>query len=124
MKFIKRFTLSAGQVARDFQNSCAQVIDQLATVVNAIGFGTPASGVKPDNVDGIWLVAQFTAANTDTVFQHLLGRVPKCLLEAKRIPDAGETANVTGDVTVTTWTNTSITLQCTSATKKARLLLL
>ena len=88
----------------------------LAGVINGkISFGT---GSQSDNIDGVWLTANFSLANTDATFTHNLGRIPVGYL----VMTKNQAGNIfTGTIAATT---TQITLQSSTAGETATLFVL
>lgn len=103
-------------------NTIGTMLNDLEKAVNNVGFFPVGNNQKPGNVDGIWLVYNFTVNGTDIVVPHSLGRVPVGLLQAQCVPTAGELVQ-NGFVTIASATLTTITLQCTISPATCRLLL-
>ena len=103
-----------------------EVLRGLHAALNAIDFGTLENHAVAGNLAA--RVLEYTtnsAANTDDVVRHQLGRTPKWFLQLDKPLRTGETPNAgllywgTGPSA----TETHVTLRCTVASKPVRVLL-
>lgn len=123
MKLIKRWDLrSRPEKPELWYSAVSQFLDDMYRAINRIFPGVPINGEKSENLDGVWLDAQFTAASTNTTFQHRLGRAPVGLIQVEVPLAAGETL-AAGQVLFVESSSSTVVLQCTVATKRARVLL-
>lgn len=98
------------------------MIDELIDAVNSLSIGSVTDAKRVGQIDGVWLVAVFAAAATSQTFTHNLGRMPVGFIEAKGLPGTGESI-LNGEVILVTATETTITMQCETSGKTARLIL-
>lgn len=124
MKLFKRYYLASYGMSHllEAMRAVDQMLDQIFTALARISPGPPVNDARCENIDGVWLVAQFGAAATNATFLHKLGRVPVGLIQVEALPDPGE-AVVAGVVSLVTATKSDVTLQSTGANKKARVIL-
>lgn len=126
----KKFVLAGtrteepSDVARSFQ-VLDQMLEDLFRAVNAVDLGTAANQAVPGQLSGRYLVYTSNAvADTDDTVRHTLGRVPVGMLNVEVPILPGATPN-SGRVY---WgsalpTDKVVTLRCTTASKRAAVII-
>lgn len=104
------------------ERALGKALQQLGDSVNGVTLGTPTDRTRAQQLDATWCVVTFGLALTDKVVGHELGRAPVGLIQVECPLAFGETL-IAGQVLFKSSTSTTVTLQCTGANKKARLLL-
>ena len=108
----------------DALRALAQSFERVIAAVNGLSFGPPIHLTKSANFAAQWLVVQFGTALTSVNQTHTMNRVPVGILQIEVPPDSGTgELVVAGQVLFIAANSSYVTLQCTGANKKARLLL-
>jgi len=127
MKVTRKFNL-AGAPKESFEETI-QLIDQdmesLFRAVNSVTFRDVDNGIIPGNIDGRYLIYTTNGtADTDDTVNHKLERVPVGLIQIEAPILAGASPNAGkvyfGSVVPTALT---VTLRCTTTSKRAVILL-
>lgn len=103
-----------------------QQFDEMLLAFTRIAFGTIENGRRCQNIDGIYVVHTFGgAANTDETINHLLGVIPRGIINIET-PLFDNTAPVVGTVTFGSIppTTTQVTVRCNAASKVATFVLI
>lgn len=121
-KKVSYFSRVTAESLTDAFHVLDQMLSDLYRTVVTLWFGAPTDKDKLENFDAVWLVAMFTAANTNTSFQHGLSRIPVGLIQAEAPLKPGEVL-VSGVISFVSATSTVVTLQSSGANKIARVIL-